>query len=78
MEGPTRPGPATLAGRLLSVDEAAGHLGMSRWTFRHWIADGRVPVVRLGRPRLRGDEPRVDTEERPIEVEAPLNQRSRI
>jgi excisionase family DNA binding protein len=34
---------------LKSVDEAAGLLGISPWTVRAWIRDGKLRPVRLGR-----------------------------
>jgi excisionase family DNA binding protein len=34
---------------LKSIDEAAGLLGISPWTVRAWIRDGRLRPVRLGR-----------------------------
>ena len=34
---------------LKSVDEAAGLLGISPWTVRAWIREGRLRPVRLGR-----------------------------
>jgi excisionase family DNA binding protein len=35
--------------RLLAVREVADLFGRSRRTVRGWIADGRLPVVRIGR-----------------------------
>lgn len=35
--------------RLLSVEELEQRSGASRFTWRTWIAQGRIPVVRLGR-----------------------------
>jgi excisionase family DNA binding protein len=34
---------------LLSIVEAAGLLGLSKWTIRDMVGDGRINVVRLGR-----------------------------
>jgi excisionase family DNA binding protein len=34
---------------LRSVKEAAGLLGISPWTVRSYIRDGKLPSVRLGR-----------------------------
>lgn len=34
---------------LKSVDEAAGLLGISKWTVRGYIRDGKLIAVRLGR-----------------------------
>jgi excisionase family DNA binding protein len=34
---------------LKSVDEAAGLLGISPWTIRGYIRDGKIKPVRLGR-----------------------------
>jgi excisionase family DNA binding protein len=35
--------------RLLSVDEAADVLGLSRWTIRKWLSEKKINSVRLGR-----------------------------
>jgi excisionase family DNA binding protein len=34
---------------LKSIDEAAGLLGISKWTIRGYIRDGKLKPVRLGR-----------------------------
>jgi excisionase family DNA binding protein len=38
--------------RLLSVEEAAGYLGISEWSIRQRIWNGTLPVVQLGRRTL--------------------------
>jgi excisionase family DNA binding protein len=35
--------------RLLSVDEAAACLGVSKYTLRGWLFQRRLPFVKLGR-----------------------------
>ena len=40
---------------MLTVAQAAGRVGIAVKTLRRWIADGKVPVVRVGagpRPRI--------------------------
>lgn len=32
--------------RRYTITEAAGYLGISHWTLRHWITEGRAPVIR--------------------------------
>jgi excisionase family DNA binding protein len=34
---------------LLSVEQAAGALGLSVWTVRSWVRSGKLASVRLGR-----------------------------
>lgn len=34
---------------LKSVEEAAGLLGISKWSVRSWIREGKLKAVRLGR-----------------------------
>ena len=34
---------------LLSVDELAAYLGVSRWSVYQWISQRRVPYVKIGR-----------------------------
>ena len=41
---------------LMSVKEAAGLLGISHWTVRSYIRDGRLKPVRLGRRVLLSEE----------------------
>lgn len=41
---------------LRSVEEAAGLLGISKWTVRAYIRDGRLKAVRLGRRVLLSEE----------------------
>jgi excisionase family DNA binding protein len=41
--------------KLLTVAEMAEHLRLSRWTVYGIAADGRLPVIRLSRRRLRFD-----------------------
>jgi len=38
--------------RLLTVEQAAHFLGLSPWTIRYWISQGKFEVVRLGRRSL--------------------------
>ena len=35
--------------RLLSIDEAAARLGVSKYTLRAWLFQRRLPHVKLGR-----------------------------
>lgn len=35
--------------QLLSIPEAAAHLGISRVRVWQWVTDGRLPAVRLGK-----------------------------
>jgi excisionase family DNA binding protein len=35
--------------QLISVREVAAQLGVSTWTVRTWLRQGRVPFVKLGR-----------------------------
>lgn len=37
---------------LLTVSQAAKALGLSRWTVRKWITDGRISSVKLGKRRM--------------------------
>jgi excisionase family DNA binding protein len=41
--------PPTRLGRLLTAKEAATHLSLSLRSIRRMIADGRLPIVRIGR-----------------------------
>ena len=41
---------------LKSVEQAAGLLGISRWTVRAYIRDGRLKPVRLGRRVLLAED----------------------
>lgn len=36
-------------GKLLDVNELEARSDVSRFTWRRWIAEGRIPTVRLGR-----------------------------
>lgn len=36
-------------GKMLDVNELEARSGASRYSWRRWIAEGRIPVVRLGR-----------------------------
>ena len=38
---------------LLTVSEAAKFLGISPWTMRHWISDGKVEYVKYGNGLVR-------------------------
>lgn len=42
-------GNGNVAGRLLSVKEAAAYLGLSKQTVYNWRSQGRVAYVKLGR-----------------------------
>ena len=39
----------TVAGPLLSVDEAAAYLGVQPGTLRNWLSARRLPYVKVGR-----------------------------
>jgi excisionase family DNA binding protein len=41
---------------LKSIEEAAGLLGLSKWTVRAYIRDGKLQPVRLGRRVLLTEE----------------------
>jgi excisionase family DNA binding protein len=41
---------------LKSVEEGAGLLGVSKWTVRSWIREGKLRPVRLGRRVLISEE----------------------
>lgn len=38
--------------RLLSVEQAANVLGISVWTVRKWICDGKIKSAKLGSRRM--------------------------
>ena len=38
---------------LLTVIEAAKYLGISPWTMRHWISDGKIEFVKYGNGLVR-------------------------
>lgn len=38
--------------RLISLDDAADRIGLSVWTLRRWVCQGRLPSVKLGGRRL--------------------------
>ncbi len=40
---------STVAGPLLSVDEAAAYLGVQPGTLRNWLSARRLPYVKVGR-----------------------------
>lgn len=42
----------TVAKRLLTVDEAAFYIGRTANAMRHLIAEGVIPIVRIGRKRI--------------------------
>lgn len=44
---------ATITRRLVSLNDAADALAVSTRTVRHYIADGQLDAVRLGRKTLR-------------------------
>ncbi len=39
--------------QLLTVIEAAEFLGISPWTMRHWISDGKIEFVKYGNGLVR-------------------------
>jgi excisionase family DNA binding protein len=47
---------------LITIDEAAEMLGLSKVTLRRWTRDGRLPCIRVG--------PRGDRRFRPSELES--------
>jgi excisionase family DNA binding protein len=40
-----------MSNKLLSVEEAAERLGIKRGTLYHWIPDGKIKYVKIGRMR---------------------------
>ena len=43
--------------RIVGIQRAAAYAGVSRWTVRAWIADGKIPFIRYpgrGDSDLRG------------------------
>jgi len=61
---------------LRSVEEAAGLLGVSKWTVRGWIRDGKLRPVRLGRRVLLSEdelERFVAESQRELSIEAETN-----
>lgn len=34
---------------LLTVDQTAEYVGLSSWTVRYWIREGKLPSVKIGR-----------------------------
>jgi excisionase family DNA binding protein len=44
-------------GRIVGITKAAVYLGVSRWTVRTWIAEGKIPVIRypagIGKRKFR-------------------------
>jgi excisionase family DNA binding protein len=38
---------------LFNVVEAANVLGISPWTLRHWISDGKIEIVKYGNGMVR-------------------------
>ena len=62
---------------LKSIDEAAGLLGISPWTVRGYIRDGKLPSVRLGRRVLLTEdalEGLVAESQKPESVQAEMNE----
>lgn len=62
---------------MLSVGEAARILGISKWTVRRYIRDGKIPPVRIGRRVLLADDELdrfVSACQQPVEVEQSLVQ----
>jgi excisionase family DNA binding protein len=41
------------ADELLTVAQAASHLGIRPWTLRHWISDRRIDVIKYGNGIVR-------------------------
>ena len=41
------------ADELLTVSQAASHLGIRPWTLRHWISDRKIDVVKYGNGAVR-------------------------
>ncbi len=46
--------------QLLRVDEAAKRLGLSPFTVRKWMSDGKLPTVRLSKGAVRVREQDVE------------------
>jgi excisionase family DNA binding protein len=44
--------PHRMPGALLTVDETAQHLGVSKYTLRGWVSQRRIPYVKIGRRTL--------------------------
>jgi excisionase family DNA binding protein len=44
--------PDRIPGALLTVDEAAQRLGVSKYTLRGWVSQRRIPYVKIGRRTL--------------------------
>ena len=44
--------PDRMPGALLTVDEAAQRLGVSKYTLRGWVSQRRIPYVKIGRRTL--------------------------
>jgi excisionase family DNA binding protein len=62
---------------LLTVDETAKLLKVAPVTVRRYIADGRLPAVRVGRSvRVRRES--IGALLRPVKVRTPLKRRTRI
>jgi excisionase family DNA binding protein len=59
---------------LRSVDEAAGLLGISKWTVRAYIRAGKLQAVRLGRRVLLREE---ELERLVVESQQPQNGEAR-
>jgi excisionase family DNA binding protein len=41
---------------LLSVEQAAHYLGLSKFTIYTWVSQGRIPYIKLGRRTLFSKE----------------------
>ncbi|WP_280269183.1 helix-turn-helix domain-containing protein [Nocardia wallacei] len=64
--------------RLVSTQVAAERIGVTTKSIRNWVADGRLPAVRLGRV-IRIDLDDLDAFARPrVEPEIPAPQPQRI
>lgn len=44
--------PHRMPGALLTVDEAAQRLAVSKYTLRRWVSQRRIPYVKIGRRTL--------------------------
>ena len=44
--------PDRMPGALLTVDEAAQRLAVSKYTLRRWVSQRRIPYVKIGRRTL--------------------------
>jgi excisionase family DNA binding protein len=54
------------AKRLVSLEDGATYLGITKKTLRRWIADGRITGYRVGNKTMRVDLHEVDALARPV------------